>query len=199
VLCDVASVQYSTGQCGTVQHSSRPQGTVVQGRYHHCTTVQYGSSTIHTSTGQSYWLQPKAVQCCAVRITRMLSSAFEHTAAHPSGLGAHGGNFWACSSFAPVIPACLLQEVAGMAQRIMDMRGLLRQNLEQLGSPHNWQHITDQVGWGHCTCCCCCCHVRECDTERYLWMSSPRISNLLLLCAWLSTQRLQRLYMDVLQ
>lgn len=46
-----------------------------------------------------------------------------------------------------------------MAQRIMDMRGLLRQNLEQLGSPHNWQHITDQVrlmgfgllGWGHCT------------------------------------------------
>ena len=32
-----------------------------------------------------------------------------------------------------------------MAQRIMDMRGLLRQNLEQLGSPHNWQHITDQV------------------------------------------------------
>jgi hypothetical protein len=32
-----------------------------------------------------------------------------------------------------------------MAQRIMDMRGLLRHNLEQLGSPHNWQHITDQV------------------------------------------------------
>lgn len=32
-----------------------------------------------------------------------------------------------------------------MAQRIMDMRSLLRQNLEQLGSKHNWQHITDQV------------------------------------------------------
>lgn len=41
-----------------------------------------------------------------------------------------------------------LQEVAVMAQRIMDMRGLLRNNLEQLGSPHNWQHITDQVGPG---------------------------------------------------
>lgn len=32
-----------------------------------------------------------------------------------------------------------------MANRIMDMRGLLRKNLEELGSPHNWQHITDQV------------------------------------------------------
>lgn len=32
-----------------------------------------------------------------------------------------------------------------MAGRIMDMRGLLRQHLEQLGSPHSWQHITDQV------------------------------------------------------
>lgn len=32
-----------------------------------------------------------------------------------------------------------------MAQRIMDMRGLLRKNLEDLASPHNWQHITDQV------------------------------------------------------
>lgn len=33
-----------------------------------------------------------------------------------------------------------------MAQRIQDMRSLLRQNLEQLGSPHSWQHITDQIG-----------------------------------------------------
>jgi len=38
------------------------------------------------------------------------------------------------------------QEVAVMAQRIMDMRSLLRQHLEELGSQHNWQHITDQVG-----------------------------------------------------
>jgi aspartate aminotransferase len=33
-----------------------------------------------------------------------------------------------------------------MADRIISMRSLLRQNLEQLGSPHNWQHITDQIG-----------------------------------------------------
>uniref|UniRef100_A0A383V9K1 Aspartate aminotransferase n=1 Tax=Tetradesmus obliquus TaxID=3088 RepID=A0A383V9K1_TETOB len=38
------------------------------------------------------------------------------------------------------------QEVGVMAARIKDMRGLLRHNLQQLGSPHNWQHITDQIG-----------------------------------------------------
>lgn len=38
------------------------------------------------------------------------------------------------------------KEVAVMAQRIMDMRSLLRQHLEELGSQHNWQHITDQIG-----------------------------------------------------
>lgn len=37
-------------------------------------------------------------------------------------------------------------EVAVMAKRIQDMRSLLRKNLEDLGSPHNWQHVTDQVG-----------------------------------------------------
>jgi aspartate aminotransferase len=39
-----------------------------------------------------------------------------------------------------------LQEVGVMAARIKDMRGLLRQHLEGLGSPHSWQHITDQIG-----------------------------------------------------
>ena len=33
-----------------------------------------------------------------------------------------------------------------MAERIISMRALLRQNLEQLGSKHKWQHITDQGG-----------------------------------------------------
>ncbi|KAL4440725.1 hypothetical protein ABPG77_000434 [Micractinium sp. CCAP 211/92] len=37
-------------------------------------------------------------------------------------------------------------EVKGMADRIISMRSLLRQNLESLGSPHSWQHITDQIG-----------------------------------------------------
>lgn len=44
-----------------------------------------------------------------------------------------------------------------MAQRIMDMRGLLRQHLEELGSQHNWQHITDQV--------------RACSAGSRLWRS----------------------------
>ena len=39
-----------------------------------------------------------------------------------------------------------LREVKGMADRIIKMRALLKQNLEQLGSKHNWNHITDQIG-----------------------------------------------------
>lgn len=46
----------------------------------------------------------------------------------------------------PVLLSCFLQEVGEMAARIKDMRRLLRENLENLGSPHNWQHITDQIG-----------------------------------------------------
>lgn len=33
-----------------------------------------------------------------------------------------------------------------MADRIQRMRRLLRQNLEDLGSPLPWNHITDQIG-----------------------------------------------------
>eukprot|EP01025_Chloroclados_australasicus_P056056 TRINITY_DN6886_c0_g1_i4.p1 TRINITY_DN6886_c0_g1~~TRINITY_DN6886_c0_g1_i4.p1 ORF type:complete len:422 (+),score=52.95 TRINITY_DN6886_c0_g1_i4:55-1266(+) len=39
-----------------------------------------------------------------------------------------------------------LGEVKGMADRIISMRSVLRKNLEDLGSPFNWQHITDQIG-----------------------------------------------------
>lgn len=35
-----------------------------------------------------------------------------------------------------------------MAERIISMRALLRQNLEQLGSQHSWKHVTDQVRCG---------------------------------------------------
>eukprot|EP00879_Flechtneria_rotunda_P017305 GHRR01018129.1.p1 GENE.GHRR01018129.1~~GHRR01018129.1.p1 ORF type:complete len:387 (+),score=94.91 GHRR01018129.1:399-1559(+) len=38
------------------------------------------------------------------------------------------------------------QEVAVMANRIKDMRSLLRKSLEDLGSSHSWQHVTDQIG-----------------------------------------------------
>lgn len=39
-----------------------------------------------------------------------------------------------------------LGEVKGMADRIIKMRALLRENLEKLGSKHDWSHITDQIG-----------------------------------------------------
>ncbi len=33
-----------------------------------------------------------------------------------------------------------------MANRIIDMRKLLREGIEKTGSPLPWQHITDQIG-----------------------------------------------------
>ncbi|MCJ1278581.1 aspartate transaminase aat1 [Puttea exsequens] len=39
-----------------------------------------------------------------------------------------------------------LQEVKGMAERIIEMRALLKKNLEELGSKHDWSHITSQIG-----------------------------------------------------
>lgn len=39
-----------------------------------------------------------------------------------------------------------LDEVKSMADRIIEMRSLLRKNLEQLGSKHDWSHITSQIG-----------------------------------------------------
>lgn len=39
-----------------------------------------------------------------------------------------------------------LGEVKGMADRIIEMRALLKKNLEQLGSKHDWSHITSQIG-----------------------------------------------------
>ncbi|ODV89983.1 hypothetical protein CANCADRAFT_99031 [Tortispora caseinolytica NRRL Y-17796] len=39
-----------------------------------------------------------------------------------------------------------LTEVKGMADRIIEMRHLLKSNLEKLGSSHDWSHITSQIG-----------------------------------------------------
>lgn len=39
-----------------------------------------------------------------------------------------------------------LEEVKGMADRIICMRTQLRDNLKKEGSTKNWQHITDQIG-----------------------------------------------------
>jgi aspartate aminotransferase len=39
-----------------------------------------------------------------------------------------------------------LVEVKAMADRIITMRALLKENLEKLGSKHDWSHITSQIG-----------------------------------------------------
>ncbi|KAJ4153337.1 hypothetical protein LMH87_009827 [Akanthomyces muscarius] len=39
-----------------------------------------------------------------------------------------------------------LAELKSMADRIITMRALLKENLEKLGSKHDWSHITSQIG-----------------------------------------------------
>ena len=45
----------------------------------------------------------------------------------------------------PALNKQWLGEVKGMADRIISMRALLKKNLEDLGSKHDWNHITSQV------------------------------------------------------
>ncbi|KAF4399940.1 hypothetical protein G4B88_021154 [Cannabis sativa] len=40
----------------------------------------------------------------------------------------------------------VVRENSGMADRIIGMRTALRENLEKLGSPLSWEHITNQIG-----------------------------------------------------
>ncbi|MCJ1243933.1 aspartate transaminase aat1 [Trapelia coarctata] len=46
----------------------------------------------------------------------------------------------------PALNKQWLGEVKGMADRIIEMRALLKKNLEDLGSKHDWSHITSQIG-----------------------------------------------------
>ncbi|KAL3475660.1 pyridoxal phosphate-dependent transferase [Aspergillus californicus] len=46
----------------------------------------------------------------------------------------------------PALNQQWLGEVKEMADRIIKMRALLKQNLEDLGSKHDWSHITSQIG-----------------------------------------------------
>jgi aspartate aminotransferase len=46
----------------------------------------------------------------------------------------------------PALNEQWLGEVKGMADRIITMRALLKKNLEDLGSKHDWSHITSQIG-----------------------------------------------------
>nr|XP_043623756.1 aspartate aminotransferase, mitochondrial [Erigeron canadensis] len=46
----------------------------------------------------------------------------------------------------PDLKQLWLKEVKGMAERIIGMRSSLRENIEKLGSPLSWEHITNQIG-----------------------------------------------------
>ncbi|PFH62413.1 hypothetical protein XA68_13639 [Ophiocordyceps unilateralis] len=46
----------------------------------------------------------------------------------------------------PTLRQQWLGELKGMADRIIKMRALLKENLEKLGSKHDWSHITNQIG-----------------------------------------------------
>ncbi|EEC80783.1 hypothetical protein OsI_23308 [Oryza sativa Indica Group] len=46
----------------------------------------------------------------------------------------------------PELKSLWLKEVKGMADRIIGMRTALKENLEKLGSPMSWEHITNQIG-----------------------------------------------------
>ncbi|AQK70298.1 glutamate-oxaloacetic transaminase3 [Zea mays] len=46
----------------------------------------------------------------------------------------------------PELKSLWLKEVKGMADRIIGMRKALKENLEKLGSPLSWDHITNQIG-----------------------------------------------------
>jgi aspartate aminotransferase, mitochondrial len=48
----------------------------------------------------------------------------------------------------PALNKQWLGEVKGMAERIIEMRALMKSHLVDLGSKHNWDHITNQVS--HC-------------------------------------------------
>ncbi|OAA56144.1 aspartate aminotransferase [Niveomyces insectorum RCEF 264] len=58
----------------------------------------------------------------------------------------HGARIAATVLGSPTLRAQWLTEVKGMADRIIAMRKLLRENLERLGSVHDWSHITSQIG-----------------------------------------------------
>lgn len=58
----------------------------------------------------------------------------------------HGARIASTILTDPELQKQWLGEVKGMAERIIQMRALLKGNLEKLGSKHNWDHITSQIG-----------------------------------------------------
>lgn len=58
----------------------------------------------------------------------------------------HGARIASAILNDPALNKQWLGEVKGMADRIIKMRALLKENLSRLGSKHNWDHITSQIG-----------------------------------------------------
>jgi aspartate aminotransferase, mitochondrial len=58
----------------------------------------------------------------------------------------HGARIAAEILNTPALYEQWLAEVKEMADRIIEMRALLKSNLEKLGSKHDWSHITNQIG-----------------------------------------------------
>lgn len=58
----------------------------------------------------------------------------------------HGARIASTVMNDPALYEQWLVEVKGMADRIISMRALLKDNLEKLGSKHDWSHITSQIG-----------------------------------------------------
>ena len=58
----------------------------------------------------------------------------------------HGARIAAAVLASPALNAQWLAEVKAMADRIIRMRALLKQHLEDLGSARDWSHITSQIG-----------------------------------------------------
>ncbi|KAL4780751.1 pyridoxal phosphate-dependent transferase [Aspergillus varians] len=58
----------------------------------------------------------------------------------------HGARVASAIMNDPALNKQWLGEVKDMADRIIEMRALLKKNLEDLGSKHDWSHITSQIG-----------------------------------------------------
>ncbi|KAK4288054.1 hypothetical protein Pmani_038894 [Petrolisthes manimaculis] len=58
----------------------------------------------------------------------------------------HGSRIVATILNTPELHSIWLNDVKGMADRIISMRSKLKDNLEKEGSVRNWSHITEQIG-----------------------------------------------------
>ena len=74
-----------------------------------------------------------------------LIKVFGPTSYRYSNPPAHGCRIVDCVLNDPELFAEWKANVKTMAERIINMRALLREKLEALGTPGVWNHITDQV------------------------------------------------------